>query len=64
MIGSCSVTIGLNTDSGNGNTQTTAFTIAINTGFFLSAVVWVYKAVTTGDMSPTPGLKPIPGLTT
>ena len=50
-------------DLDDGNIKTTAVTLAINTGFLLSTVVWVYKVVTTDDMSPVPGLSPIPGFT-
>ena len=59
----CIITIGLDKDLDDGNIKTTAVTLAINTGFLLSTVVWGYKVVTTGDMSLVPGLSPIPGFT-
>lgn len=58
LIGGTSVTFGCNTDLGNGMTRTDGFTIGVNTGFLVAVIYWVYKFVTTGDPSPTPGLQP------
>lgn len=57
LIGGTSITFGWNTDLGNGITRTDGFTIGINTGFLVAAIIWAYKFVTTGDPSPVPGLQ-------
>ena len=58
IFGTTSVTIGRDTDLGNGITLTHGFTIGINTGLLVAVIIWVCKALTTGDFSPTPGLQP------
>lgn len=56
LIGCTSFTVGRDADLGDGNIQTNAFTIGINTGLLVAIVLWIYKAVSTGDFSPIPGL--------
>ncbi len=58
IIGGTSAAFGWNTDLGKGFTRTDGFTIGVNTGFLLAVIIWIYKAVTTGDTSPVPGLVP------
>lgn len=58
LTGGTSITIGRDTDLGNGITRTKGFTIEVNTGLLVAAICWIYKLVTTGDPSPVPGLQP------
>ena len=58
LIGGTSITLGKNTNLGNGMTRTDGFTIGINTGSLVAIIVWIYKVVTAGDTSPVPGLQP------
>ena len=58
LISVTSITFGWNTDLEDGNTRTEGFTIGINTGVLVAAVVFAYKVITTGDCSPVPGLTP------
>lgn len=52
LLGNTSITIGTDTDIGNGMTQTTGFTIGVNTGLLVTAFLWIYKFLMTGDASP------------
>ena len=54
LLGGTSITLGWDTDLGNGMTRTDGFTIGINTGFLVAVVAWAYKALTTGDTSSFP----------
>ena len=58
IFGATSITFGQDTNLGNGITLTNGFTIGINTGCLVAVIIWVCKALTTGDFSPTPGLQP------
>ena len=58
IFGTTSVTIGRDTDLGNGITLTHGFTIGINTGLLVAVIAWVCKTLMVGDFSPTPGLLP------
>ncbi len=58
LIGGTSITLGWNTDLGNGITKTDGFTVGINTGALVAIIVWIYKLATTGDPSPVPGILP------
>ncbi len=58
LIGGTSITLGWNTDLGNGITKTDGFTVGINTGALVVIIVWFYKLATTGDPSPAPGMLP------
>ena len=59
LIGGTSITLGWNTDLGNGMTRTDGFTVGVNTGCLVAVIYWIYKFVTTGDPSPVPGLQPV-----
>ena len=59
LIGGTSITLGWNTDLGNGMTRTDGFTVGVNTGCLVAVICWIYKLLTTGDPSPVPGLQPI-----
>ena len=59
LIGGTSITLGWNTDLGNGLTKTDGFTVGVNTGCLVAVICWIYKFVTTGDPSPVPGLQPV-----
>lgn len=54
LIGGTSLTIGWNTDLGDGLTRTEGITIGINTGFLLATILWIFKFFTTGDPSLVP----------
>lgn len=43
LIGGTSLTIGWNTDLGDGLTRTEGITIGINTGFLLATILWIFK---------------------
>ncbi len=58
LIGGTSITLGRNTDLGNGITKTGGFTVGINTGALVAIIVWIYKLATTGDSIPVPGMLP------
>ena len=58
LISGTSITLGWNTDLGNGMTKTDGFTVGVNTGCLVAVICWIYKFVTTGDPSPVPGLQP------
>ena len=59
LIGGTSITLGWNTDLGNGMTRTDGFTVGVNTGCLVAVICWIYKFVTTGDPNPVPGLQPV-----
>ena len=58
LIGGTSITVGWDTYLGYGKTATNGYTIGINTGLLVALIAWFYKAFTTGDTSPVPGLAP------
>lgn len=56
LIGASSITFATTQDIDQNRTQTTGFTVGINTGLLVALFVWVAKLVYTGDPSPVPGL--------
>lgn len=58
LIGSSTVTIGWDTDLGDGLTLTDGFTIGTNTGLLLVVFITIYGFITTGDASHIPNLIP------
>ena len=52
LIGNTSITAGKNIDLGYGVTQSNAFTAEINTGTLVAIIIWCYKVLATGDVSP------------
>ena len=59
LIGGVSITVGWNKNIGNGQIKTEGFTVGINTGVLVAAVLWFFKLIATGDASPLPGLSPV-----
>ena len=59
LIGGTSITLGWNTDLGNGMTKTDGFIVGVNTGYLVAVICWIYKFVTTGDPSPVPVLQTV-----
>ena len=58
LIGSSTITIGWDTDLGDGLTLTDGFTIGTNTGLLLVVFITIYGFITTGDASHIPNLIP------
>ena len=58
LIGATSVTIGWDTDLGNGVTRTDGFTVEANTGLLITVIARLYQIATTGNTSPVPGMSP------
>ena len=56
LIGGTSITIARNIVIGEGVTRTKGVTLGLNTIGLIATAFWLYKVVTTGDVTPLPGL--------